>query len=146
VSCRLPNFVIASALDVSWLWAAIMLTSLLMVSERLKPTTNSPTPDAWKLTRESSKENWSLWNPSTLDSERPIFITSTVQDHLPSITTTLPVRTWVWARPTRALMLPLGDVFLLQGDNPILVYLWYLSAYFSRKSGASDICKSSRFE
>ena len=97
---------------------------LLKLSAEL-PAANSPTPGRWKLTRDGNEEDLSKWKPSTLNTKTPIFIISSVQDHLPLVRTTFAAqsKTWAWARQTKSFILPLGATFLLQSDTHILVSL-----------------------
>jgi hypothetical protein len=78
------------------------------------------------LTRDGKEEDLSRWKPSTLNTKTPIFIISSIQDHLPLIKTTFAAQseTWALARQTKSFILPLGAAFLLQSDTHIFVSLF----------------------
>jgi hypothetical protein len=91
--------------------------NLLLKLGREFPETSSPTPGAWKLTRDGKEEDLSKWKPTTMDGKRPIIIDSVAEEHLPLISTRLvaaQTETWAWTLRMKSFALPTDDPFLLQ--------------------------------
>jgi len=89
------------------------------------PTTVSPKSGLWKLVRAEADMDLDRWDPCSLELDKPLFITSNIENSCAIIASTTATRngSWTWADGMLSVCFPVQGAFVFEGYNRVLVVL-----------------------